>query len=168
MEKEDVPSFVEFFSNPSFVGEYEPIEQMSRAAVEKEYDKLSEQRWFVIETKNGDKIGYITHFPVVHPIGKPLEIGFALIPSERGKGYCTEAAKIMTDYLFLSRDIVRIQACTDKRNLAPQRVLEKVGFKKEGIMRKIFFSRGDWMDTILFSILREEWREPKILTKTTS
>jgi RimJ/RimL family protein N-acetyltransferase len=89
-----------------------------------------------------------------------------LVPSERGKGYCTEAVEIMVDYLFLSRESMRIQACTDIRNLASQRVLEKAGFKREGIMRNAFFWRGKWTEDCLYSIVREEWKEPKILTRT--
>ena len=95
-----------------------------------------------------------------------MEIGYNLIPSERGKGYGTEAVQITVDYLFLSRDIVRIQAITNVRNKASQRVLEKIGFKKEGDS-KISSVRGEWADAYLYSILREEWKEPKILTKTT-
>jgi RimJ/RimL family protein N-acetyltransferase len=45
---------------------------------------------------------------------------------KEGKGYCTEAAKILVDYLFLSKSIVRVQTHTDVRNLASQRVLEKL------------------------------------------
>ena len=45
--------------------------------------------------------------------------------------------------------------------------LENAGFKKEGTLRKAFFSRGEWIDTAVFSILREEWKEPKILTRKT-
>jgi RimJ/RimL family protein N-acetyltransferase len=72
---------------------------------------------------------------------------------------------MMVDYLFLSKDVVRVQAHTDVRNVASQRVLEKIGFKKEGVVRKSSFVRGEWRDSCLFSILREEWKEPKILTK---
>jgi RimJ/RimL family protein N-acetyltransferase len=45
-------------------------------------------------------------------------------------------------------------------------VLEKADFKKEGVLRKSAFIRGEWRDLLLYSILREEWKEPKILTKT--
>ena len=95
-----------------------------------------------------------------------MEIGYFLITSERGKGYCTEAAKIMADYLFLSRDIMRIQASADTRNLASQKLLEKADFKREGTKHKTNFYRGDWRDCHLYSILREEWKEQKMLTKT--
>jgi RimJ/RimL family protein N-acetyltransferase len=88
------------------------------------------------------------------------------VPSERGKGYCTEATQLMVDYLFLSKDTMRIQAQTDPRNIASHKVLEKVGFKKEGTLRKSFFMRGEWRDAYIYSILREEWKEPKILTRS--
>jgi RimJ/RimL family protein N-acetyltransferase len=104
----------------------------------------------------------------LHPAGRQLEIGYSLVPSERGKGYCTEAVNIMVDYLFLSKESRRIQAHTDLRNVASQKVLEKVGFRKEGTLRKNLFVRGEWRDAYLYSILREEWKDPKILTKTTS
>jgi hypothetical protein len=71
-------------------------------------------------------------------------------------------------YSVLTKNIVRIQAETHPENVASQRVLEKAGFKKEGIIRKSLFSRRIWRDTAMFSILREEWKEPKILKKTAS
>ncbi|MFX1387668.1 MAG: GNAT family N-acetyltransferase, partial [Promethearchaeota archaeon] len=92
-----------------------------------------------------------------------VEIGYYMIMSERKKGYCTEALKLFVDFLFLLRAIERIQATTDSRNGASQRVLEKAGFTKEGTMRKVLFMKGEYVDISLFSILRDEWKEPKIL-----
>ena len=169
MEKEDLPLLAEWFSNPEFWGEYEPLEQSSRTDIEKTFEKNPfELKQFIVEKKDGSKIGGICHFYMLHLGMKLLEIGYALVPSERGKGYCTEAVKILVDYLFLLKDTMRIQVHTDARNVASQRVLEKAGFKKEGTMRKGAFIRGEWTDAYLYSILREEWKEPKILTKTTS
>ena len=120
---------------------------------------------FIVEKKDGSKIGFVARLKELW--GGQMEIGYVLVPTERGKGYCSEAVKIMVDYLFLSRDIDRIQAHTHVKNAASQRVLEKAGFKKEGTIRKGLFARGEWGDWFLYSILREEWKEPKILTKTT-
>jgi ribosomal-protein-alanine N-acetyltransferase len=61
--------------------------------------------------------------------------------------------------------MMRIQVTTDPRNLASQKVLEKAGFKKEGTLRKWSFLRGEVRDGYLYSILREEWKEPRILAK---
>ena len=118
-------------------------------------------KWFFVEKKDTTKVGFIEQ----HLWGNMLEIGYVLIPTERGKGYCTEAVQLMVDYLFLFKDIVRIQAVTHVENEASQKVLDKVGFRKEGILRKSVFMMGVWTDFYILSILREEWKEPKILTK---
>jgi len=166
MEKDDLPLIADWFNDPKFFGEFNPLRQMSRTEAEKMFESPLELKPFIIEKKDGNKIGFISHFYVLHPAGRQLEIGYSLLPSERGKGYCTEAATIMVDYLFLSKDTMRIQASTEVRNAASQKVLEKIGFKKEGTLRKCFFMRGEWRNAYLYSILREEWKEPRILTKT--
>lgn len=162
VEKEDLPLLVNWLNDPAFFGEYNPIEQTTKLEMEKSYDSAHpERKRFFVEKKDGTKIGVVGVFPV----GDLWEIGFALIPSERRKGYCTEAVTLMVDYLFLSRDLVRIQASADLRNKASQSLLEKVGFKREGVVRMSMFIHGQWRDIILYSILRKEWKEPKILTK---
>ena len=162
VEKEDLPLLLEWFNNLDFTGRYDPVDaQQSKTDIEKKYDKLDpEEKWFFIEKKDGTKVGFIG----THLFGE-LEIGYALIPAERSKGYCTEAVKIIVDYLFMSKEIVRTQAATNLENKASQRVLEKAGFKKEGVVRKGLFLWGKRADLCLYGILREEWKEPKVLTK---
>ena len=92
IEKEDLSLVKEWMSNLDFGGEYEPITQESLADVEKEYDGLDGGQWFFVEKKDGSKIGYIAHYLAA---GKVTEIGYALVPNERGKGYGTEAVKIL-------------------------------------------------------------------------
>jgi RimJ/RimL family protein N-acetyltransferase len=166
MEKEDLPLITEWCNNIEFGSEYLRPLQMSGAEIEKSGEStLFETKVFIIEKKDGSKIGHIWHFNMLAPYAKMQEIGYALVPSERRKGYCTEAAQLMVDYLFLSKDIARIQATTHTKNVASQKVLEKVGFKREGTLRKLALIRGEKTDMFIFSILREEWKEPKILTK---
>jgi RimJ/RimL family protein N-acetyltransferase len=169
MEKEDLPLFTEWFNNstPEFLGEYFSPFQRSRTELEKMLDSSPfEEKMFIIEKKEGTKIGYIAHFNMLAPYTKMQEIGYFLIPNERGKGYCTEATQLIVDYVFLSKSVSRIQATTHTENAASQKVLEKSGFKKEGVLRKSNLVKGEWIDMSIFSILREEWKEPKILTKT--
>ena len=169
VEKEDLGQITEWFNN----AEFHPREYMGPFAVRRAEMERScfpevgpfEPKWFFIEKKDGSKIGYIWHANMLNLYMKMLEIGYGLVPSERGRGYGTEATQLMVDYLFLSKDIVRIIATTHTKNVISQKVLEKVGFKREGTMRKCYFNRGEWTDMFIFSILREEWKEPKILTK---
>ena len=172
VEKEDIPLLNEWANSLDVGGDYEFSRQVSRAEMEKNFEKsLSEPspvdwKTLIIEKKDGTKIGYVVHFNTLHPAGKMQEIGYVLIPNERGKGYCTEAVRMIVDYLFLSKELACIQAMADVRNVVSQRVLEKAGFQKEGTIRKRFFIRGEWTDNSVYSILREEWKEPKILTRT--
>ena len=166
IEKDDVPLLVDWWSNPDF-GEYKSPTQSTKAGMEKFLENtVFEMKGFIIEKKDGSKIGYVWHFNMLNAYMNMLELAYGLVPSERGKGYCTEAAQLMVDYLFLSKDIVRIFATTHPKNVASQKILEKVGFRREGTMRKCYFCRGEWTDMFIFSILREEWKEPKMLIKT--
>lgn len=161
-EKEDLPLIGEWRNNTKFQGEYNMLMQESKSELEKRYDNFRpDEKWFLIEKKDGAKIGLV----ILELEGGIQEIGYGIIPKERRKGYCTEAVKIAVDYLFLSKPITRIQAHTNVENTASQKVLEKAGFKKEGVVRKRVFVRGNWRDEFLYSILRGEWKEPKILTK---
>jgi RimJ/RimL family protein N-acetyltransferase len=165
MEKEDLPLWADWNNDPEVMGKFASPVQTSMAETEKSILEPGPHEFkpFMIEKKDGAKIGSIGYFYTLHPAGKMLEIGFGMVPSERGKGYCTEAAQIMVDYLFLSKETPFIQATADIENIASQRVLQKVGFKNEGTMRKRSFVKGEWRDLALFSILREEWAGPKIL-----
>jgi len=131
------------------------ISQQIIGDIEKQYDNLAGGQWFFIEKNNGTKIGYIVHFKVKACIG----IGYVLVPNERSKGYGSEAVQMMVDHLFLTKNIVRIEAETHPQNGASSRILKKAGFSKEDVIRKSFFSRGVWGDTALYSILREARRE---------
>jgi len=168
-EKEDLPLFAEWFNSAEWFGQYSSPSQYTLAGLEEWLNSaVFETKVLVIEKKDGGRVGYVWHFSVVAPYMKMLEIGYGLVASERRKGYGTEAAQLIVDYLFLTRNIARIQATTHPKNAISQRVLEKVGFRREGIMRKPHLIRGEWTDLFIFSILREEWKEPKILTRPTS
>jgi ribosomal-protein-alanine N-acetyltransferase len=161
MEKEDLSVLQEWDNNPEFLGEYEPLRQETITELEKTYDNLKDAQWFFVQKKDGTKIGYVAHFLAAGE----TELGYFIIPNERSKGYVSEAIRIMVDYLFLSKDVVRVQAKADPENIASWKALEKAGFKREGVLRKTFYCRGKWRDDYIYSILREEWKEPKILTK---
>ncbi|MBX5329090.1 MAG: GNAT family protein [Candidatus Bathyarchaeota archaeon] len=169
-EKEDVPLLAQWLSDVEFAGDYQHFpEQISKAQLEKRIleQKLYQTKWidFIIEKKDGTKIEWATHYISAPNFGW-IEIGYAIVPNERNKGYGTEAIQILVDYLFLTREIARIQAVINKEDVASRRVLEKAQFKKEGILRKALWdSKGKLADGYIYSILREEWKEPRILAK---
>jgi len=164
MEREELPTLLEWSNNPEIMGEYEELRQETKTDMEKTYDNLKDAQWFFVQKKNGTKIGYVAHFQAAGE----TELGYFIVPTQRRKGHVTEAINIIVDYLFLSKNIVRIQAKADPENTASWKALEKAGFTREGTLRKTFYCRGEWRDDCIYSILREEWKEPKILTKANS
>ena len=171
MEKEEVPLLVEWWNSLEYQDKYFPVTQKSKTQALQEFENPSpvqaamEHKEFMIEKKDGTRVGHIGYGrDILHDW---IEIGYDVLPSERGKGYASEAIEIIIDYLFLSKDIPRILICTDARNMAAIKAAEKAGFKREGVIRKGGFTNGKFTDACLLGILREEWKEPKILTKAT-
>ncbi len=83
-------------------------------------------------------------------------IGITLVPEARGRGYGTEAQRLVAAYLFETTGVNRVEASTDVENVAEQRSLEKAGFRREGIMRGAQFRAGAYHDLVLYSRLRND------------
>lgn len=167
VEKDDIPLLAKWYNSIEFQGEYFTNPQKSRTDWQKDLENpvALDNYEFLIEKKDGTKIGHIGYGTC--PLHGWLEIGFAIIPKERSKGYCTEAIQLMVDYLFLLKGTPRIMINTDARNVASVKAAMKAGFKKEGIIRKGGFTWGQYADACILGILREDWKEPKILAKAT-
>ncbi len=158
-EKSDLPLLTAWSGDVEVNGEFESFGQLSLSQMEKEFEADKDECWYMVCDKAGVPVGSVAH----GTCGGGCWIGYQLVPEARGRGLGTEAVTLITDYLFLHKDIVRIQAETHPANAASRRVLEKVGFTFEGLIRKSFFSRGAWRDTAMHSLLREEWGGPRLL-----
>lgn len=84
------------------------------------------------------------------------DMGIALLPEARGRGYGTDAQRQLVRYLFAHTQVNRIEAGTNVDNVAEQRALEKVGFTREGVMRGAAYQGGRWRDGVIYSVLRAE------------
>jgi RimJ/RimL family protein N-acetyltransferase len=157
VEPDDLPALARWLSEAEVSGEFERFDQATPAEMAREV--AGDVAWYIIQTKASIPVGYVNHG---RASGR-LWIGFTLVPEARGRGFASEAAQLLVDYLFLHEQVQRIQAETHPDNRASQRVLEKAGFQLEGRLRRTVFSRGRWRDTLMFSVLREEWREPRLL-----
>ncbi|GAA6614965.1 GNAT family N-acetyltransferase [Scytonema sp. NUACC26] len=87
-----------------------------------------------------------------------LEIGYELARDYWGKGIMTEALQAIIKWGFQELDINRIEAMVLIENIASIRLLEKMGFLEEGLLREYGFWKGQFHDLKLFSLLRKEYR----------
>lgn len=82
------------------------------------------------------------------------EVGYALAREYWGQGITTRAAKmVIRDGFKEFPDVVRMQAHVEVENKASQRVLEKLGFQKEGVFRKYTYNKGEIRDLAMYSLL---------------
>jgi [ribosomal protein S5]-alanine N-acetyltransferase len=82
---------------------------------------------------------------------------YTLHPDEWGRGYTTEAARVLVDFGFRELGLHRIWADCDPANVASWRVLEKVGMRREGHLLENAWVKGAWGDSLIYAILDREW-----------
>ena len=143
------------------MGDFWPCDFMSEFKLEKSFREDGcfgeNSGGLLITTPEGRIVGQIFFFKGV-PYGSGYEIGYRIFkPADMGKGYATDALGLLVGYLFDRKSCDRIQATTVHGNEGSQRVIEKCGFRKEGILRKAVFHKGRNRDLQMNSITRDEW-----------
>ena len=114
---------------------------------------------FVIERKEGEPrlVGYVGFYDA-HPVLSLTDVWYVLAdPGERGKGYGTEVFFVMVYNVFYTIPRPRIEATCDVENLASQRLLERLGFKREGTLTAALYHHGQWHDVAVYGVTRSRW-----------
>jgi len=95
------------------------------------------------------------------------EIGYDLDPTHWGQGIMTEALRAVLEYGFGKMRLNRVQAIIDSENTKSLRLVHRLGFRKEGLLRQNSYFNGRFRDDICLSLLQSEWsRERKRLLPT--
>jgi RimJ/RimL family protein N-acetyltransferase len=95
-----------------------------------------------------------------NPDYRSASIGVCLDDAAWGHGYATEAGRALLEWAFDALNLNRVQAETDTRNAACARVLEKLGFVREGTLREDCIVDGDVSDSWVYGLLKAEWQAP--------
>jgi RimJ/RimL family protein N-acetyltransferase len=110
----------------------------------------------LIDKTNGDLIGGVG-LRVQNTVQREGDIGYVLRRDFWGQGLVAEAARSLLEFGFGVLGLHRIYATADARNLQSMRVMEKLGMRHEGTLRKNLYLRDAYRDTVLFSILEEDF-----------
>jgi ribosomal-protein-alanine N-acetyltransferase len=89
------------------------------------------------------------------------EIGFALGRRHWGQGLATEVVHALLSFAFETLTLHRLEADVDPRNERSLRLLERLGFQREGYLRERYFVGGERQDTVLLGLLRRDWQAPR-------
>ncbi|MDA9558864.1 GNAT family N-acetyltransferase [Alphaproteobacteria bacterium] len=129
-------AFIRYFKNSNYLA------NMDRA-----YSFLI----FNIEDKS--LLGGVNVGNVRRGVSQSASLGYWIGKQYSKKGYMKEALDILIPSLFLDLQLNRIEAATLENNLASKNLLNKIGFKKEGKLRKYLKINGEWQDHVLYSLL---------------
>ena len=112
-------------------------------------------RWGIVLKESGKLIG-TCGFHAISDYHKRIETGYDLNRHYWGKGFMSEALSLIIDHAFTVSDVNRIEAFVETPNTASRALLEKLGFKLEGLLREHEMCRGNLIDIQILSLLRKD------------
>lgn len=160
-ERTDIPKKVEWINNPEnnqFLHYDIPI---CVEKTEKWFDSHigEETRYDAMIEVDGVPVGTIGLLSIDRK-NRKAEYYIAMgETSYKGKGVAKEASKLILQYAFEVLDLNRVYLFTEFENIAAQKLFERVGFAKEGLIRQDIMSHGKLVDRYAYGILREDWNE---------
>jgi len=156
----DADDLYEYLSDPvTYV--FEPGQPISR----EEAGKLASQRaagtifWAVVLKQENKLIGHLYFEPLEPREWLTWELGYIFNPKYQRQGYASEAAGALVGHAFAQFHAHRIMARCNPENTASWKLLEKIGFRREGHFRQCAFFRRDaagepvWTDAYEYSRL---------------
>lgn len=115
--------------------------------------------WFqlaIIDKNNDSIIGDIgIHFK--DSTNFQSEIGCTIKTDYQNMGYATETLTEIINLLFTKLNKHRISVSIDPKNFDSIKLVEKLGFRREGLFKKSLFVRGSWVDDLVYGMLKSEW-----------
>ena len=158
--EDDLDEYLRLENTYAEQGEFAPIGFRSPAQFRKEFSETG--AWeenlgrLLITDKKGRMLGTIMFFKEPS-YQSGYEVGYTILRREdRGRGYMSEALRILSAYLFELKPVPRLHLTTPVENTPARRVAEKCGYKEEGVLRQVGFARGKYVDCVRYSLLRNE------------
>ncbi len=159
----DGPGLHGYLSRPEAV-EFEPYPVQTAAACERwAAERAADPDFWAVCLSDGTLVGNL-YLHRCEPLPwRTWELGYVFHPDHWGHGYASEAASALVAACFRDRGAHRIVAHCDQLNVRSWRLLERIGFRREGAMRQnaSFTTDEDgapvWKDTYLYAALGQEW-----------
>lgn len=110
----------------------------------------------MIVERDGTLIGQLNVSQITYGSLSSASLGYWITPDVAGQGITPVAVALVTDYLFFERGLHRMEICIRPENRASLRVVEKLGFRFEGLRRRYIHIDGRWRDHYCFALTVEE------------
>ena len=87
---------------------------------------------------------------------RSADIGYIIHPSHHRRGIATEAVGALLDFCFATLGLHRLTAFIEPDNTASRALVERLGFRREGLLRETIFLAGAWRSHLVFALLATE------------
>jgi len=114
--------------------------------------------FLIFKTDDKKLLGGINIGNVRRGVSQSASLGYWIGEKYARNGYMKEALKLLIPSLFVDLRLNRIEAATLEENIASKNLLKKIGFKKEGVLRKYLKINGSWRDHILYGLLENDFK----------
>ena len=114
--------------------------------------------FLIFKTEDKTLLGGINVGNVRRGVSQSASLGYWIGEKYSRNGYMKEALNILIPSLFVDLRLNRIEAATLEENIASKNLLKKIGFKKEGVLRKYLKINGAWRDHILYGLLENDFK----------
>ena len=114
--------------------------------------------FLIFKTEDKILLGGINVGNVRRGVSQSASLGYWIGEKYSRNGYMKEALKLLIPSLFVDLRLNRIEAATLEENIASKNLLKKIGFKKEGVLRKYLKINGTWRDHILYGLLENDFK----------
>ena len=159
----DVPALFAVFGDPAVCRYWSrpPLADIAAAAalqreIALRFAERSLFQWGIAERATDAVVGTGT-LASLSAEHRRAEVGFALARAAWGRGYLAEALPALLAFAFGALALHRVEADVDPRNARSIRVLERAGFRREGLLRERYHLAGEVQDALLYGLLRREW-----------
>lgn len=165
--KEDAPAIFRYLSDEDVMKYYGllPFKHVSEAEEEIEwYRSIFENgtgiRWGITLKSQPDQVIGTCGFLSYVQRHARTEIGAELTKEHWRTGVMSEAFRAVLEYGFKEMNLMRIQGLIDPENVASQKLVEKFGFAREGLLRKYERTGDKFEDVFMYALLQTEWNTP--------
>jgi ribosomal-protein-alanine N-acetyltransferase len=152
----------------SFLERWEPrwaTDELSRSAWRQRMRRYREDfsagtaiAFLIFDNATGSLVGGITLGHIRHGVAQSGQIGYWMGERHAGKGFMSEAIALVASYAFDTLRLHRIEAACIPDNARSIRVLEKAGFRREGLLRSYLRINGSWQDHYLYALIAGDHR----------
>ncbi|WP_190480669.1 GNAT family N-acetyltransferase [Anabaena azotica] len=165
LEKNDFEFFYHHFCAPQInqylldedaIKSLQHAQEIINSYVDGQLTDKTYMRWVLVTKVDGQLIGTCGFHKWSHHHHR-AEIGYDLNPRVWRQGYMLEALSIMLEFGFERMQLNRVEALVHPKNIASLRLLEKLNFHKEGLLRDYFYHNHQFHNHWLLSLLKTQW-----------